>query len=96
MLESKFQSQLIEELGGMLPGCVVLFTDPRRIQGIPDLIVLHGNRWVMLEVKASGTASHRPNQDYYVRLFGAMSFAAFIHPANKEEVLNEVQKALTP
>ena len=67
--------------------------DPNEIQGIPDLLVLYENKWAALEGKKSANAPHRPNQDYYVNLMNKMSFASFIYPENKEEVLYELQQA---
>ena len=91
--ESKFQSNLIKELKKIFPGCMVLKNDASYYQGIPDLLVLYHDRWAMLECKRSLTASHRPNQDYYIEKLGNMSFASFISPENKEEVLDELQQA---
>jgi len=93
MLENKFKTQLVSELEEMFPGCIVVHLDPNEIQGIPDLLVLYGNKWAALEGKKSANATHRPNQDYYVDLMNRMSFAAFIYPENKEEVLYELQQA---
>lgn len=93
MLENKFKTQLVNELEEMFPGCIVVHLDPNEIQGIPDLLVLYGNKWAALEGKKSTNATHRPNQDYYVDLMNRMSFAAFIYPENKEEVLYELQQA---
>ena len=93
MLESVYQAQLIKRLQEMFPGCVVIKNDPRQVQGIPDLIVLYGNRWAALEAKASPSARIRPNQDYYVEMLNDMSFAAFIHPGNEEGVLRALQLA---
>ena len=90
--ESKFQSDLIKELKGKFPGCIVMKNDPNYIQGIPDLIILHGDRWASLECKKSSSAHHQPNQDYYVEKMNAMSFSAFIFPENKEVVLDELAK----
>lgn len=90
-LERDFQSGLIKELKQLLPGCVVLKNDSSYIQGIPDLLVLFNDRWAMLEVKRSSSASHRPNQEYYVDLLDKMSFSRFICPENKEEVLHELE-----
>lgn len=92
-LERDFQSYLIKRLKKMFPGCVILKNDPTYIQGVPDLIVLYENKWAMLEVKKDSSASHQPNQDYYVDKLGKMSFAAFIFPENVEEVLNDLQQA---
>lgn len=66
--------------------------DPTYIQGIPDLIVLYGNKWAALEVKKNNRASLQPNQEYYVNLMNEMSFASFIMPENKEAVLNEMEQ----
>ena len=96
MLERHFQGKLIKEIKQRLNGCIVLKTDPNYIQGLPDLLVLHKNKWAALEVKKSKTASHRPNQDYYIKLMNEMSFARFISPEVKEEVLDELCKALQP
>lgn len=92
MKESTFQHNLIREIEARLPGAIVTKIDP--FQGIPDLLILFGNRWAMLECKASATASHQPNQDYYVELLNEMSFAAFIYPENREEVLNAMEQSL--
>lgn len=93
MLESTFQSRLINELKNMFPGCIVMKNDPNHIQGIPDLTVLYKNKWATLECKKSKNASHRPNQEYYVGLMNKMSFSAFISPDNMKEVLHDLQQA---
>ena len=77
----------------MFPGCVVLKNDPNYIQGMPDLTIFWKNKWATLEVKKSRTASHQPNQDYYVETMDDMSFSRFIYPENKEEVLYELQRS---
>lgn len=94
MLENRFKTKLIAELKDMFPGCIVLHMDPNEIQGIPDLLILYNDRWGALEGKKNAEASVRPNQRYYVDLMDSMSFASFIYPENKEEVLYELQQAL--
>ena len=96
MLEKDFQSKLIKELKNLFPGCIVMKTDPNYIQGLPDLLILFNDKWGALECKKTKTSSHRPNQDYYVKLMNQMSFASFISPENKQEVLDEIQRALQP
>ena len=93
MRENKFQSDLRKDLESIFPGCIVLLNDASYIQGFPDLLILYGDRWAALECKRSLSASHRPNQDYYVDLLNEMSYAAFICPENKQEVLDELQYA---
>lgn len=90
MLENRFKTKLINELKNMFPGCMVLHLDPNEIQGIPDLLILYKDKWACLEGKKNATASHRPNQEYYVDLMDGMSFARFIYPENKDEVLDEL------
>lgn len=93
MLENKFQAKLIKELKNMFPGCLVLKNDPNYIQGFPDLTVLYEDKWALLEAKREEDASHRPNQDFYISMANKMSFARFICPENKQEVLHELQQA---
>lgn len=91
MLESTFQSKLIKELKDKFKGCIVLKNDATYIQGMPDLLILHKNKWAALEVKASSKSNIQPNQEYYVNNLNKMSYANFIHPENKKEVLDELQ-----
>ena len=88
MLENRFKTNLRKELEDLFPGCFVLHLDPNEIQGIPDLLVLYNDKWAVLEGKKSANAKVRPNQSYYVDLMNRMSFAAFIYPENKDEVLD--------
>ena len=94
MKESDFQAELIKELKKEFPGCMVLKNDPNYIQGIPDLLILYRDRWAALECKKEKNAKHQPNQDYYIVKMDSMSFARFIYPENKEEILNELQRSL--
>lgn len=96
MLESEFQASLIKDIKKNLPGCVVLKNDPEYIQGIPDLLILHGSKWAALECKRSASSKHQPNQDFYIKKLGAMSYANYIFPENRKEILNEVFEALRP
>lgn len=93
MKENQFQKALIKEIKERFEGCMVLKNDSSYIQGIPDLLVLHNDKWAALECKKSNNEPHQPNQDYYINELGKMSYANFISPENKEEVLNEVQQA---
>ena len=90
MAESRFKTNLIKEIKSLFPGCMVMHLDPNEIQGIPDLLVLYKGKWAVLEGKDYETAAHQPNQDYYVDLMNRMSFAAFIFPENKDEVLDDL------
>ena len=89
-LESGFQDKLQKDLKERFPGCETFKMDQH--QGIPDLLILYGPKWAMLENKKSAKASKRPNQEYYVNKYDEMSFARFTYPENKEEVLDELAR----
>jgi hypothetical protein len=77
----------------MFPECMVILTDPSYIQGLPDLLILYGKKWAMLEVKTSMKAVIQPNQTYYVNMLDQMSFASFISPEVERDVLSDLQQA---
>ena len=91
MLENKFQANLIKRLKSMFPDCIVIKNDSSYIQGIPDLLVLHNDKWGALECKKNSKASKRPNQEYYIGIMNQISFARFIYPENKDEVLYDLE-----
>lgn len=93
MLERVYQAGLIRDLRSD-PYCYeVDKNDTDRMQGIPDLTVLCGPYWAMLEVKASAIAPKRPNQQWYIDMLSEVTFAAFIFPENEREVLDALQLA---
>ena len=96
--ESKFQKQLVETIERKFPGCFVMKNDSGYIQGVPDLTILHNNKWAVLEVKRSRADASpsrlQPHQGDYIRRLNKMSYASFVYPENVEEVLRELQRAL--
>lgn len=92
-LERDYKPGLAERITDLLPGCLIFKNDEQLCPGIPDMLILFGNRWAMLEVKASAKSPPRPLQPYYVELLNSMSFAAFIYPENESEVLSALQQA---
>lgn len=92
-LESKFQREVIDDLKDLFPNCLIVKQDAGYIQGIPDLLILFNDRWAALEIKRWERARIQPNQEYYVDLMNHMSFAAFIYPENKEEILHALQRS---
>lgn len=91
--ENKFQSDLKKEIKKMYPDAIITKLDSSDIQGIPDLLILKGDKWAALECKKEKKSTHRPNQDYYVDKLNEMSFSRFIYPENKKAVLDELQQA---
>ena len=94
MKEGDYQRELKKKIQKRLPGCIVLKNDSSWIQGIPDLTILHKDKWASLEVKKSAKESHQPNQDAYVEMMNELAYSSFIFPENEEEVLNELQRTL--
>lgn len=92
-LESKFERDTMKEIKAMFPGCIVMKNDSGYRQGIPDRLILFEDTWAVLEFKRSAHEDPRPNQPYYVQLMNGMSFASFIYPENKDEVLRGLQHA---
>lgn len=95
MLENKFQSKLIKEIKNKFKNSIVLKNDANYIQGFPDLLILYNDKWAALECKKSMSEKKQPNQEYYISKLNSMSFSKVIYPENKEEVLNELQRAFS-
>lgn len=92
-LEREYQPRLKKRLEELFPGCYILKNDTRYKQGIPDLLILWGPHWAILEVKKSIDEPYRPNQEYYISELDKMSFSRMICPENEEEVLGDLQRA---
>lgn len=60
---------------------------------MPDLTILYGINWAMLEVKDSFSSPLQPNQQYWVDQLNNMSFCAIVYPENEREVLDALQQA---
>lgn len=93
MLESEFQGKLIKEIKTKFPGSIVLKTDPDYIQGFPDLLILFNKHWAALECKREPKAHVQPNQEFYIDFLNRLSFASFICPESKEEVLDAMGRS---
>lgn len=91
-LESDFQTDLMNEIRRLFPGCVIIKNDANYIQGFPDWTIFYRDRWAILEAKRSERESHQPNQDDYVNQLNYMSFSRFVYPENKDEVLEELYR----
>lgn len=90
-LESKFQGELKKEIETRIPGSKVIRLNPNdNWNGIPDLLIINGQKWAALESKREEKASHRNHQDYYIEQMNDMSYAAFIYPENKEDIIEEL------
>lgn len=94
MTERQYQIKLVKKIANLFPGVFIIRNDPRYVQGVPDILILHKKRWGMLEVKLAGDSAVQPNQKHYVKLFNEMSFASFINPENEEAVINDLQRSL--
>ena len=93
-LERKFQASLIKELKTRYPKALIFKNES--FQGAPDILILKGKKWAALETKRGHKSKKQPNQEYYVDLMNDMSFASFICPENKQEVLDDLERTFTP
>lgn len=91
--ESDFQSKLKDEIRQRFPGAIVLKNDPGLNVGFPDLTILYKDKWAVLECKKDEKAKRAYSQIRRVESLNEMSYASFIYPENKEEVLNEMEQA---
>jgi len=94
MREGWYETDVVQRLRQLYPGCVILKNDTRHLQGIPDRSIFYNDRWAMLEFKVGRNARAQPNQQYYVDMLNEMSYASFIYPENEAEVLGDLQSAL--
>ena len=92
-LERDFQKSFLNEVEARFPGCMILQIEGT--QGIPDRLILYGDRWAVLEFKRDADAPYRPNQPYYLNLMNQMSFARKVEPENAREVFRDLERALT-
>ena len=94
--EGNFKEKFIKDIEKELPDCIVTKLEADFNNGIPDVLVLHKDKWATLECKKSEkeVAKDRINkksQDYYINEMNKMSFSRYVYPENKEEVLNELK-----
>jgi hypothetical protein len=89
-----FQAEFISELRDLYPECMILKNDANYLQGVPDVLLLLHDTWAAFEIKAYAGATRQPNQGEYVDLMNRMSFAAFVYPENKDDVLDALQFTL--
>lgn len=96
-LENKYQSDLIDTLEAIFPDSYVIPNDGRRIQGFPDITILHkSGKWATLECKKSANEPFQPNQEYYVKDMSTKGYSAVICPENEKEILDGLQRSLEP
>jgi hypothetical protein len=91
--ESVFERKFLDALKTEYPDSFVMKNDSGLITGIPDRTFLVGTFWAMLEFKRAKNSAQQANQDWYIEKFKRMSFAAFVCPANAEDVMYGLQQA---
>ena len=92
MNENVFQRKVIQRLKSEFPECIVMKQDATYKQVIPDLVIFHHDKYAMLECKKSATASHQPQQDYYISKIKEWAYASFIYPENVDQVFRELKE----
>ncbi len=91
-LENEYKRGLKKRIESRFPDCIILKNDEQMLQGIPDMTILWGPWYAVLEVKRNALAPFRPNQEYYLNEVLKMNGIAFvIYPEIEEEVLDALQ-----
>lgn len=85
-----YKKKLKERIKTTFPGCLILPIDANDTQGMPDLLILHNEKWASLETKGYSSANKQPNQEYYVNLMNDMCFSRFIFPENEDRVMRDL------
>lgn len=93
--ENEYQPGLKERIAKRFPGCFMMKNDAALLPGVPDLIILYGDRWAVLEVKRSKKErdNPRPLQEYYVERLNNLGFSAFIYPEIETDVLDAMEQS---
>ena len=90
-VETTFEREFCSDLKELIVGCTIVKLNSR--QGLPDRLVMLGDKYALLEFKQHEKAKHQPNQDYYVDKINSQGgFARFIYPENSGEILDELLK----
>ena len=91
--EGRFSADLDREIRDIFKDAFILKLDEQMLQGIPDKLVLVGEKWAILEVKASkpSDSDFRPNQQFYIAELDEMGFSAVVYPENMAEILNKLE-----
>lgn len=94
MLESAYvKNTLKPDLLREFPGIMIVRQDPNTsFQGVPDYLLLYKHTWAALETKKASKSKRQPNQPYYVEKMDGMSYAAFAHPGNHDEIMRDLKK----
>jgi hypothetical protein len=97
-LETDFAHDVLKpRLEEAFPGVVIIKQDPNTsFQGVPDHLILFEDKWAALETKRAANSKRQPNQEYHVDRMDGMSYAAFVHPGNLEEVMDDLATTFRP
>ena len=93
MSEATFRTKWLNKFKKLSPDIFIEFADPKRKNGIPDVIIFYKKKYARLETKRSKNASKRLHQQYYIDYFNSQGiYAAFLTPENQEEVYNALRR----
>lgn len=94
--EGNFKKNFINKLEKEFPDAIITKLEADLKNGIPDILILHKDRWATLEAKASEAKVHEKrrnklSQDYYVSRMNRMSYSSYVYPENERKVLDELK-----
>ena len=94
MIESSFQSNMIDEILDAFPEAIVTKNDASYLLGIPDVTILYRSRWAFIECKKEPRSRKQPLQSDYIEYAQTWSFGAFACKENWKAVREDLFRYL--
>lgn len=91
-LEKDFQSKFLAKLRKLGCKCYKQQMNATTRAGTPDVIVLLGPVWIMLEFKKAKNSPKRPGQQKNIDWANEVSFGWFVYPENADEVYEQIKR----
>lgn len=99
-MEAQFKKDFLKKVEARLRHnkvpYLVLKVDSTFDRSKPDTIILADHGWCALEFKRSKSASHRPNQDFWIKYLNEIGgLALFVYPEKEDEFITTIVSHLS-
>lgn len=91
-LEKDFQAKFLTKLRKLGCKCYKQQMNATTRAGTPDVIVLLGPVWIMLEFKKAKNSPKRPGQQRNIDWANEVSFGWFVDPSCADEVYEQIKR----
>lgn len=89
-LESVFEKEFCKALRQSLGDEQTYTFKLTAAKGIPDRLILHKDKYALLEFKQHKDAKKQPGQETWINHFGNLAYAAIVYPENAEKVMQDI------